>query len=152
MPPEFEKLQTIGSFGLECGIEFAVIRQQLGDGYSNRLTTGSSAGVRDWSLVYNVLPDTLDGGIMLGTELLSRAKYLYEFFCRHMAQSSKSFIITDPLTGRDYLAGFAENRMSFKLFAVKLFSTGVALEYRREPGVATLDDGSLGLIENPDVI
>ncbi len=152
MPEEFEKLQVMGSFGLECGIEFAIVKQRLGDGYSNRILIGSSAGTPDWRLVLNVLPGTPDGGILRGGEIQSRADYFWEFYCRHMARASASFIITDPRTGKLYLAGFVENRLSYRMFAVLLFSSGVALEYRREPGVATLDDGSLGLVENPDTI
>ena len=146
----FEKLEEIGDFGLECGIEFAVIKQKLGDGYSNRLLIGSNLGTLDWRLVFNVLPGTLDGGIMFENDLQARADYLWEFFCRHMARASASFIFTDPRTGKDYLAGFAENRLTYREFAVKLFSSGIALEYRREQGVATLEDGSLGILENTD--
>lgn len=152
MVAEFERLQDIGSFGLDCGVEFAVVRQTLGDGYSHRLTIGSTSGVPDWKLIYKTLPQTLDSPVTVGTDLQSRADYLWNFYCRHMARNSRSFIITDPRSGKDYLVGFAENRLTYQLFAVRLFSSGVALEYRREPGVATLDDGSLGTLENPNVI
>ncbi len=150
MHPEFEKLEDIGDFGLDCGIEFAVIKQKLDRGYSNRITIGSSTGTFDWRLVFNVLPGTTDGGIMFGEELQSRADYLWEFFCRHLKRNSRSFVITDPRSGKDYLVGFAENRLSYRMFAAKLFSSGIALEYRSEPGVATLEDGSLGILDNPD--
>jgi len=150
--PEFEKLQFMGSLGRDFGIEFAVVKQQLGDGYSNRITIGSSAGTRDWRLALNVMPGTPDGGIMVDDELQSKATYFWEFYCRHMARASASFIITDSLTGKDFLVGFAENKLTFREFAFLLFSSGVQLEYRREPGVATLEDGSLGVNGNPDSI
>ena len=95
----FERLEVMGSFGLECGIEFAVIKQRLGNGYSNRLLIGSSTGTPDWRLLYNVLPGTLDGGILVNDELQSRADYLWKFFNRHMKRASASFVITDPLSG-----------------------------------------------------
>lgn len=147
---EFEKLEDIGDFGLDCGVAFAIVKQKLGEGYSNRLLIGSATGTFDWRLVLNVLPGTPDGGIMVGDELQSRADYFWKFFCRHMARASASFIITDPLSDKDYLVGFAENKLTYRMFAAKLFSSGIALEYRREPGVATLEDGSLGLLENTD--
>jgi hypothetical protein len=150
--PEFPRLQFTGSYGFDCEVAFAIIRQELGDGYGNRLLTGSSAGIPGWRLAMNVLPGTPDGGIEVAGDIISREKYIWDFYIARGAEASGSFILTDPRSGRDYLVGFAENKLSYKNFGIKLYSTGLPLEYRREPGVPTLEDGSLGLMENPDSI
>jgi hypothetical protein len=141
---ERETLLEVGNFGLSCAIGFSIVEQELGDGYDYSILTGSSAGTRSWSLVFKALPATLDGGLMRGTEVESRADYLWEFFCRRKAEGNSSFELVDPKDGKTYLVKFAEHELSYEMFALKLFATGLKLVQRQELGVTTLDDGSLG--------
>ena len=152
MVMERETLQEIGNFGLSTSIAFSIIEQELGDGYDTSILTGSSAGLRSWALVMKVLPQTLDGGLFHGSELQSRADYLWDFFCRHKALGNASFELVCPKDDKRYLVKFADHELSYELFAVRLFSSGVKIVQRREVGVPTLDDGSLGLVESTDVI
>lgn len=148
---EFEELKYIGSFGLVCSISFDYIEHQFGDGYDETLVVGSSTGLREWQLKYKVLPGTLDRPIQLDNgDLLSRADYLWDLFNRLKADGNKSLIITCPRDGKRYLAKIVEPKLSYEMFMVKLFSSGLTLRQRRERGVATLDDGSLGDLE-PDI-
>jgi hypothetical protein len=153
MAEEFERLQEIGSFGLSCSIGFDILEADYGDGYDDSALVGSTEGTRGWQLVYKVLPGTMDSPVEVSdAELQSRADYLWNFFCRHKAGGNTSFTITCPRDGKDYLAKFVEHEMTYEMFAVKLFSTGLQLRQRRERGVATLDDSSLGESENTDRI
>ena len=149
---EFQKLQYIGNFGLGLGIEFAIIEQNMGDGYDYSILVGSSAGLRSWQLKLSVLPLNMDKAVFVGTERVSLADYIWNFWCDRKREANSSFIITDPKDGKDYLAKFVEHKLSYEMFMTRLFSTGLALQQRREAGVNELPDGSLGLFENPDVI
>jgi hypothetical protein len=150
--PERETLQEIGSFGLSVEVDFAIVEQDLGDGYDQSILMGSSAGLRAWNLVYKTLPQTLDGAIMRGTELESRADYVWDFFVRMKAAGNASFELICPKDGKRYLVKFAEHKISYELFMVRLFSSGVRIVQRRDVGVSELPDGSLGSTENPDGI
>lgn len=147
MANERETLLEIGNFGLSTGIRFELVEQEMGDGYDYSILTGSSAGLRSWALVFKVLPGTLDGGIDLGDEVQSRADYLWNFFLRRKAEANSSFKLVDPKDGKSYLVKFLEHELSYEMFAGQLFSSGVKLVQRREVGVNTLDDGSLGEFE-----
>ena len=154
MPNEaYERLQYIGSFGLTCEIGFDILEAEFGDGYDASALVGSDQRLRGWRLVYKVLTGTMDSPIQVNvSELESRADYLWNFFQRRKVEGNSSFIITCPRDGKDYLAKFVDHKLSYEMFATKLFSSGVVLQQRREKGVNTLEDGSLGLRENPDVI
>jgi hypothetical protein len=150
--PERETLLEIGNFGLSTGIKFDLVEQEMGDGYDFSILVGSSAGLRFWSMVFKVLPGTLDGGIMRGTELQSRADYLWDLFCRMKAAANASFYLICPKDNKKYLVKFAEHELAYEEFAFQLFSSGVKVLQRREVGVNTLDDGSLGQSEGSDSI
>src|ERR1051325_1913681 len=123
---EYERLETIGSFGLTCAIGFDILEASFGDGYEDSALVGSSEGTRSWKLVYKVLPGTLDESAQGGTfSLQSRADYLWEFFCLRKSEGNASFWITCPRDGQDYLAKFVEHTLSYEMFMVKLYSTGL---------------------------
>jgi hypothetical protein len=151
MLEEFEKLKITGSFGLSCGIEFDILSIEYGDGYHDSALVGSEEGTRSWQLIYKVLPGSQDGMIQVSdTVLQPRSDYLWDFVCRRMKEGNSSFILTCPRDGKDYLVGFVEPRTTYEMFAVRLFSTGLLIKQRRERGVASLDDSSLGVSENTD--
>ena len=154
MAIERETLLEIGNFGLSAGIRFDIVEQEMGDGYDYSILTGSSAGLRSWALVFKVLPGTKDGGIVIGDEVQSRADYLWDFFLARKAEANSSFILPCPKDGKSYLVKFLEHELSYEMFACQLFSSGVKLQQRREVGVNTLGDGSLGEFEEtggPDI-
>jgi phage-related protein len=130
----FERLLDIGNFGLVEEIEFQVLEAEYGDGYDDSALVGSSEGTRSWKLSYKVLPGSIgnvQGGVFSAQ---SRADWLWDFFVRHKAAGNKSFIINSPRDGRDYLAKFAEHKLSYEIFMTRLYSTGIQLKQRRERG------------------
>jgi hypothetical protein len=130
-----ETLLEIGSFGLTEEIEFRVLEFGYGDGYEDGVLIGSTEGTLAWKLVFKVLPGFIgqaQGGVFSAE---SRADYLWDFFCRRMAEGNGSFKLISPRSGQMYLAAFAETKLSYELFMTKLFTSGVTLKQRREPGV-----------------
>jgi hypothetical protein len=151
---ELEELKEIGSFGLTCDIAFSILEIDYGDGHDDSSLVGSSLGTRSWKLVYKTLPGTMDSPVQVTDALLeSRADYLWNFFCRRKAEGNSSFILTCPRDGKRYLAKFVEHKLSYEMFATKLFSSGLSIQQRREAGVSMDVDGSLGAdTGNPDAI
>jgi phage-related protein len=134
--PDYERLEVIGSFGLSCVIGFDILEASFGDGYEDSALVGSSEGTRAWKLVFKVLPGVLDRSTQGGTFTIeSRADYLWDFFVRRKAEGNSSFWITCPRDNQDYLAKFVEHTLSFDMFMIKLFSTGLSLQQRRERAV-----------------
>lgn len=141
------------SYGIERSIEFAQIVIPMGLRRRIKVVVDDPRGVLSWQLVYNVLPGTLDTPVETDAGVLqSRADYLWQFFCARNGSSPRSFIITDLFDGKDYLVEFADSKLTYKMFAAKLFSSGLTLIQLDEPDVPTLEDGSLGSSENPDQI
>lgn len=110
--------------------------------------TGHSEGLMRFSLKFNYLPKTTGGvngyGVNPGAELgglQSRADYLWNFFKRHKQQGDKPFILETELPGEAGVQRisvvFADDEMPYELFAVRMFSTGLALEQYREDGDPT---------------
>lgn len=150
---EYERLKDIGSFGLTCSIGFAFLKAQFGDGFRKSALVGSAAGTRSWKLVYKTLPDTRDGGFLTNAgEIQSRANYLWELFCSCKAAGDLPDIITCPRDGKDYMAVFDDDALSYEMFSHRLFSTGLNLSQYRAQEINTLEDGSLGASDNPDRI
>lgn len=133
MPEEYEQLELLGSFGLEEEISFDFLEADYGDGYEDSALIGSAAGLRAWRLKYNVLPGTLDNAPEAGPlSMQSRADYLWDFFCQRKAEGNKPFIITSLRDGQQYLVKFVEHKLTYTMFMVKLFSTGLSLRQRRD--------------------
>lgn len=154
------RFKHLGDFGLSKTVRHAeiVIRMSL----RRRIVVNvdDPRGVYSWKLVYKVLPGTLDGSVTLdgdegvgpGGTQLSRADYVWLFYLARKGGAVKSFIITCLQDGKDYLVMFADQELTYEMFMVRLFSSGLTLDQVDEPDVNTLDDGSLGASDNPDQI
>ena len=127
-------LLEIGSYGLSEQVEFRVLEFSFGDGYEDSALVGSTEGILSWKLVMKVLPGVLgqERGGPLSVE--SRADYLWNFFCDRMAAGNETFKFVSPRNGRMYLAAFAETKLSYEMFAARLFSSGISLKQRKEQG------------------
>jgi hypothetical protein len=151
--PQFETLKEIGNYGLSEGISFTILEIDYGEGYDDSALIGSDQGTRNWRLVFKSLLGTLDYPVQLNSgDLQSRADYIWDFFCRHKAAGNKSFRMVSPRDGKVYLAKFLEHTLTYEMFAIKLFSTGLVIQQRRERGVNESEDRSIGSVENPDQI
>jgi hypothetical protein len=125
-------------------------------GLRRRITVDvdDSRGVRGWQLVYRVLPATLDGPVQTDSgDIESRAHYVWNFYQARKGGSTKSFLITCPLERKNYLVEFSDSQLTFQMFGIRLYSSGVGLIQVDEPDVPTLEDGSVGeQSDNPDKI
>ena len=114
--------------------EFSLLSAEYGDGYSDAALIGASDGTRSWTLKFDVLDDitptiTLDDGSQQ-----TRARYLWEFYQRRMANGNESFIFTCPFDGADYLARFVAFKLTLNKASVRLYSAELNLKQAREPG------------------
>lgn len=134
---DFERLLFQGDFGWTEEIEFQVLEADYGDGYDDGALIGSTEGTRSWKLTYKVLHSGINAtpGEPAIFSAQSKATYLWNFFCRQMSQGNKSFIIRSLKDGKDYLAAFVDKKLSYEMFASRLYTTGVQLKQRRERGV-----------------
>ncbi len=147
---ERPRLEEVGDFGLTRTIRFAEERLPLGLKRRMRARLDDVRGALSWRLVFKVLPKSSDGGIWLDeVTLLSRADYLFYFFCARKREARESFIIRCPTDGKDYLAAFVDSELTYEMFSARLFSSGVQIEQVDEADIYTLDDGSLGNSDNP---
>jgi len=149
MAAQLERLKYIGSYGLDCQIEFDILEVDFGDGYDDSSLVGSSEGTRSWMLVFKVLPLTLDGAIEVPSQIdlnmmQSRADYLWGFFCRRKAEGNSSFILKCPKDNKLYLVKFIDHRLTYNHFMSRLFSSSLGIMQRRELGVSVDADGSRG--------
>ncbi len=128
-------LLEIGSYGLNEEVEFRVLEFSFGDGYEDSALVGSTEGTLSWKLTFKVLPGALGKERSGPLSVESRADYLWNFFCDRMAAGNESFRFISPRNGRMYLAAFAETKLSYEMFAARLFSSGISLKQRRELGV-----------------
>jgi hypothetical protein len=136
MAEEYEVLEEVGDFGFTADVAFDILEADYGDGYEDAALVGSSDGLRSWQLMYKALPGTIQNAPEAGPlSMQSRADYLWDFFIRHKAAGNKPFLITCLRDGQQYLAKFVEHRLSYQMFMVKLFSTGVQLRQRRDGDV-----------------
>ena len=142
------RLKLLGSFGLEVTADYSgtLIKIPLGKRRRVVVQVDDPRGQRQFVLKHNVLPATTNGAVELETgERRAKALYYFEFYQARKAEGDGSFILTCPLTGNDYLGVFTDDKLTFEMFANKLFRTGgVAIEQVDEDDVPTLDDGSLG--------
>lgn len=147
------RLKTLGWFGLRKTVTFSETVIPMGLRRRIVVRTDDARGVLSWALTYKVMPGTLDGPVRLdGDEglgpadaIVSRADYLWGFFCARKGGATASFIIRDLADGKDYLVQFADPALTYEMFMVRLFSAeGLPLVQVDEPDVNTLDDGSLG--------
>ena len=125
----------IGDFGLTEDIDFRILEFSFGDGYEDSALVGSSEGTLSWKLTFKVLPAILGEQRSGPLSAESRADYLWNFFCDRMSAGNESFKFFSPRNGKLYLAAFADTKLSYEMFMTKLYTSGVSLKQRREPGV-----------------
>lgn len=141
----YERLQLLGSFGLDFDHEFSYLEFPYPDGRDESLLTGNPDGVVRARLVYNVLPQSQDQHVVWQGEAVSEAEYVYKFFLKHMTPAKKPFILPHPMTRQDLLWVFDVNKVGFKLFAAYLWESGLPL--RQFIGESVTDSS-----ENPNTI
>ena len=130
--PSYQTLKLTGDFDLQVEIEFEEIQRYYGSGYDTTVRTGHSAGVLHFKLVYKVLSGSQGQKIHddeSGTDK-APADYVWDAFVNRKADG-QPFYIKNPRTGTDVLVKFTDRRLSFTLFAVKLFSSGITLRQFR---------------------
>lgn len=150
---ERPRLEEVGDFGLTRTIRFAEERLALGLKRRVRGRLDDARGALSWRLMFKVLPKSLDGGILMdGGEILSRADYLFAFFCARKREERESFVIRCPTEDKNYLVAFIDSELTYEMFSARLFSSGVQIEQVDEADINTLEDGSLGASDNPDQI
>jgi hypothetical protein len=152
----FERLQTLGSFGLTFSKRFEIVSRRMGRGRRRSLLYGDRAGLHSIKLVFKTLPDTMDRPVeTTPAQIETEANYLWNFFCRSKTgydDIDHPFVVKNLRDGKDYLCVFTGNEISYEMFMTKLYSSGLDLEQVTLPDVNTLDDGSLGEADNPQEI
>lgn len=129
--PTWELLLT-GDFDLVEEIEFGEIERNYGKSYSTILRTGHSDGDLSFKLTYKTLSNSGGQAITDPEDSTAKApaRYVWEFFVRRK-QDGAAFNVKDPRTGSLVLVKFAERKLSYTLFAVRLFSSGISLKQFR---------------------
>jgi len=142
--PTYPRLEYVQLNAHEASIDFAVYSAEYGDGYDDSSLVGSPQGLRSWTATYGHLARTPHrAGGRFSREAV--ADYLWNFFCARMSEGNSSFIVRCPRDRKYYLAKFVETKLSYKeAFRQKFYTTGIAIQQRREPGVAFNPDGSYG--------
>jgi hypothetical protein len=142
MSDGLEQLLTDGFSFEEVSIFGAGFSADYGDGYAESARTGHADGLREWKCKVTVLPDDeedieymLDGGEQ-GPQ--THFRYLFDFYVRHnVANIRKPFRFRDPVSRQEFLAEIVEQRMSYQIFNLTAYSTGLTIRQRRIFGVAT---------------
>jgi hypothetical protein len=152
--PAYETLQNtkiLNVTGLQLSV--ACLTANFGDGYGAGALVGAASGLRRWVLSADVLPDLEEyqveydvGGLALDD---TRFQYLWSFYLRHLTQGNRPFFITDPRTGRTFLASFADIAIDFQAFSAKLYSGSLAIVQRRARGLVFLDEDGSYVREEP---
>lgn len=138
----YENLQCIGEYGLTVAVAYDLLKFPKPGGYREpAINTGHSEGQIDFVLKFDFLTKSLAGGHNPGEDLgglQSRADYLWSFFNRHKRAGDKPFIVEFEMPGslvkEARLFVFSEDRLTYTLFAARLFSCGLALEQARVEG------------------
>ena len=140
-----QTLDTSGFLLTEIGGEWALLTTDLGDGYQSTLRVGDPKGTRTWTLKIDVLPDTADARTIQDSidpdRDDTRAQYLWRFFRRSKSTGNEPFWfeVDDPDGGlrRQFLATFADHKLTYTILCAKVYSTGLQLRQRRLPGVVS---------------
>lgn len=147
----FERLDTtaLNFTDLTLNHEGTTLSADFGAGYVAAAVVNLS--VREWSLSGDVLLDTEEHMVDAGVDgPQTRARYVFNFYERHMDAGRRPFWVRVPFENRDYLVEFGEERLTFDIFTGVLFSTGLTLKQRRVRGVASPSDATAEV--NPDSI
>jgi len=152
---QLEKLQTLGSYGLEAEKEYPVLSYPNPDGYSYHVRTGDARGLKSWRLVYDSLHDDPQITSYLYTvgedavveQQQTPFEYYWRFFDRHHEPEVRPFVLTCPEDGRDYTVIFAEHKRSMRYVQFKMWSTGIRIVQFRGDAMQL---GELGEVSQPN--
>lgn len=123
-----------------------LLTANFGEGYGSGILAGSSAGLHNWLLSAEVIPDTnhlIDYEIESVPLSDARFTYFFEFIKRHVALGDKPFIIQDPRTQKKFLVSFKTGGFDFEQITATLFRGGLILYQRRANDLLYFDDGSI---------
>jgi hypothetical protein len=149
----YETFQICGLLNLSnLNWKAPVLTANFGDGYGAGALSGSAAGLYRWTLDSSLLPD-IDGQHLINYSLDSieytdtRFSYLLKFIQHHLRNGNKPFYITDPRSGRTYLASFtddlATNGVEFGAITAKIFEGSVEIVQRRAEDLSFDANGAL---------
>ena len=147
-----EKLQTLGSYGLETEISYP--RQSFinpsGNGY--HVTIGDGRGLKSWRLKYDTASDDVNNCSYdtPESETQSYFEYLWRFIKRHNYPDKLPFLITCPEDDLEYSVIFADNKFSKQFITFRLWGTGLSLVQFR--AVGGLEFGENPISQNNDSI
>lgn len=149
----FERLDLAGLNFVQLGDDFAgtILSADFGGGF--KATAVVNEDVREWLLQADVLVDLEDEGLLVDAGeqgMLTRARYLWGFYRRHMLAGQRPFWIRCPFERADYLAEFADTALTYDVFTAVLYATGFTLRQRRVRGVESV--GAPVTEDNPDSI
>lgn len=132
-----ERLQILGSYGLECIKAFPELFYANRDGYHTGLTMGDARGLKTWRLSYEVLNDDDQCLVTLADGTTENPHTYYaRFFDRHHAPRVP-FTITCPEDGQDYTVMFADSSRSLNYRNFQVWQTVATLVQWR--GDASID-------------
>lgn len=104
--------------------------------------------LRRWNLSAAIVPDKADYAVNYFIGEIdytdTRFRYFWDFYRRHLMKGNLPFVITEPDSGKKYLAAFEETRLSLERFAYKLYGgLGLTVKEARRRDVAVNADGSI---------
>lgn len=147
-----EKLQVLGSYGLEREDAYPRISFLNPSGHGYDVTIGDARGLASWRLKYDTTSDDVNS-CSYDTpegETQSYFEYLRRFIKRHNYPDKLPFLITCPEDGLEYSVKFADNRFSRTFITFKLWGTGLSLvQFRAIDG---LEFGENPISQNNDSI
>jgi hypothetical protein len=129
---QIEDLNDKGFAFEAVGVQAARLRADFGDGYSAGARIGDVRGLKAWKIRISALPDMAEYLI----EQETRARYLYNFWVRHLLEKDCAvFRMRDPFPRDPSLpyvfAEFTENELEYGVFSEAVFSTGFAIKEAR---------------------
>lgn len=131
-----EKLQLLGSFGLEVIKSYPVATYRHGR-RGTHLRTGDQRGVKAWRLRYENLPDDDQCLVEVADGVfLTPFKYVLYFFDSHHEPTVKPFSVTCPEDGQEYSAVFLEHERTMGWTELKMWTTGFLIgQWESEDGI-----------------
>lgn len=135
------QLPELAAKGVEPGIEFSELRNDLGDGYSSQALYGANTGLKSWSVKLPTLSDDTITPTVTGVngETTSREAYVWDLYCETRV-TGQPFVYQCPRNGQYYLVEFVDKKLKYAKDAyVKMYSTGLELTQVRLDGETIFD-------------
>lgn len=122
------------------GIGFSRFLNELGDGFRSRTLFGANTGWRSFELTLPTLSGASADSTVTGInrETVTPEEYLWALYCECEAVGVP-FVIRSPRNDQYYLVEFRNERLSYRRFLAKMYSSGVELRQVRIPGVSVFD-------------